>query len=114
MPEKRDIYTAKIYFNGRAGAGKLRPVVILNDFSNGWYTVVEITSISPKDPPSHFDSFKEPIIKWQECGLDESSWVKCHKSNRHNIESERLHKNIGIMDVEDFYNTIVSIYTKNQ
>ena len=83
MPDSGDVYTATIYFKGLSGNCKIRPVLVLNDLKNGWYTIAEITSVAPKNPPGYYDLFKEAIIKWQECGLDEPSYVKCNNNNIH-------------------------------
>lgn len=113
MPNIRDIYTARVYYRGHSGNNKPRPVLIINTLQNDMFTIAEITSVSPKDPPSYFDRFKEPILKWQQCGLDQESWVKCFKGNIHNVDGSRLHQHIGSMDVEDFNNAVMNIFTKN-
>lgn len=100
MPNIGDIYTAIIYFRGRSGNSKPRPVLVLNDLGNGFYTIAEITSKKPKNPPSYYDQFKEFINGWHKCRLDEPSYVKC--KNIHNIEGIRLHDYIGSMDYKEF------------
>lgn len=113
MPNIGDIYTAIIYYRGSSGNSKLRPVLVINDLRNGFYTIAEITSVPPKNPPGYYDGFKEPIIKWQECGLDEASFVKCKSNNIHNIEGIRLHQHIGSIDSVDFSNIINKIIISN-
>ncbi len=113
MPKIGDIYTVIIYYKGQSGNNKQRPVIITNTLNNGEYTIAEITSIPPKDPPIHHDKFKEPIVLWQECGLDQPSWVKCHKGNVHNIAGSRLHQYVGAMDSHDFQNAVMNIYYNN-
>lgn len=112
MPNIRDVYTAIIYFKGRTGNNKPRPVVILNAFENNMFTVAEVTGTSP-DKTTYFSSFKEPILLWNEAGLDRPSWVKCYKGNVHNINGSRLHQYIGIMDNSDWENAVMSIYYNN-
>ncbi|MDD2402175.1 MAG: type II toxin-antitoxin system PemK/MazF family toxin [Clostridia bacterium] len=107
MPDIGDIYTAIIYFKGHSRNFKVRPVLVLNDLNNGWYTIAEITSISPKNPPGYYDLYKEPILNWQECGLNEPSFVKC--KNIHNVEEIRLHNKIGTMNYNDFINIVDKI-----
>lgn len=107
MPDSKDIYLVQIYYKGQLGAFKSRPVLILNTLGNGWVTIAEITSVPPKKPPSHYDKFKEPIIRWDAYGLANPSFIKC--KNIHNIETLRLFKKIGIMDDEEFMNIIEKI-----
>jgi len=113
MPEQRDTYKVIIYYRGQSGAHKIRPVVILNDLGNNLFTIAEITSVSPKNPPKPYDRFKEQIINWEQCGLNEPSWVKCFEENVHNIDIRRLHEKIGVMDSQDFENAIMNIYYNN-
>ncbi|MFA6808921.1 MAG: hypothetical protein WCR27_08000 [Eubacteriales bacterium] len=110
IPDVRDVYTAIIYYKGLKGDKKLRPVVIINMIDSKRCTIAEITSVPPKDPPNYFARFKEPILKWQECGLDKASWVKCFKENIHNINVNRLHQYIGTMNYQDFINVVKNIY----
>lgn len=110
MPNARDVYTAIIYYKGLKGDNKPRPVVIINTIDSNRCTIAEITSVPSKNPPNYFARFKVPILKWQECGLDEESWVKCFKENVHNISIDRLHQYIGTMDYQDFVNVVRNIY----
>ncbi|MDD3833616.1 MAG: type II toxin-antitoxin system PemK/MazF family toxin [Oscillospiraceae bacterium] len=98
-----------IYYKGRSGNCKVRPVLVLNTLNNGWCTIVEITSVAPKNPPGYYDLFKEPILKWKECGLDEPSYVKCNSNNIHNVEEIRLRNKIGKVDYNDFINIVDKI-----
>lgn len=75
-----EIHTAKIYYKGTSGPYKVRPVIIVNEDS-GSYTAAEITSVRPKNPPGFFDECKQEIKEWQQAGLDDPSWVKCHLNN---------------------------------
>jgi len=109
--DSKDIYLVRIYFKGQSGTFKTRPVLILNNLSDGWVTIAEITSVPPKQPPSHYDKFKEPILKWAECGLTNPSFIKC--KNIHNIEISRLFQKIGIMDDDEFINIIEKIDSYN-
>lgn len=111
MPNSKDIYLVRMYYKGQSEAFKSRPVLILNNLGNGWVTIVEITSVPPKQPPSHYDKFKEPIIKWKQCGLANPSFIKC--KNIHNIEISRLFKKIGIMEDDEFINIIDKIDLSN-
>lgn len=114
MPGIGDIYIAIIYYKGLSGNSKPRPVLVLNDLGEGYYTIAEITSVPPKNPPSYFDDFKVPIAKWQECGLDEASFVKCNNNNIHNVEGIRLHQYIGSISPVDFNHIIDKILTCNK
>ena len=113
MPKIGDIYTAIIYYRGSSGNSKPRPVLVINDLGSGFYTIAEITSVPPKNPPSYYDGFKESIIKWKECGLDEASFVKCKDNNIHKVEGIRLHQYIGSIDPNDFNNIINKILICN-
>lgn len=111
MPDSKDIYLVRIYYTGQSGAFKSRPVLILNNLGNGWVTIVEITTVPPKQPPSHYDKFKEPIIRWAQYGLAYPSFIKC--KNIHNIEISRLFQKIGIMADDEFINIIEKIDLSN-
>lgn len=113
MPAIGDIYTAQIFYKGLCGTYKTRPVLVLNELNNGWCTIVEITSVAPKKPPGYFDSFKEPILKWKVCGLNEPSYVKCNINNIHNVEVIRLRNKIGKMEYDDFINIVNKIVNYN-
>jgi len=111
MPESRDIYIVRIYYKGQSGTFKSRPILILNNLGNGWVTIAEITSVPPKQPPSYYDKYKEPIIKWAKYGLTELSFIKC--KNIHNIEESRLYRKIGTIDEDEFINIIDKIDSYN-
>jgi len=111
MPESRDIYLVRIYYKGQSGTFKSRPVLILNTFSNGWVTIAEITSVPPRQPPSYYDKYKEPIVKWTRYGLTEPSFLKC--KNIHNIKESRLSCKIGTFDEDEFINIIDKINSYN-
>jgi len=72
------------------------------------YTVAEITSVPPKD--NYYSKFKEEIKNWQQCGLDEPSYVKC--KNIHNIKESRLYEKIGAME-DDLINILYKIVEYN-
>lgn len=108
MPDSGDIYTAYIFYKSTQGAYKLRPILVLNDDGNGSCTIVEITSIGPKNPPTHYDTFKEEIVGWRKCGLDQPSYVKC--KNVHNVMGLRLKDKIGSMDPDEFEHIVNRIY----
>lgn len=111
MPDSRDIYLVKIYYKGQTGTFKTRPVLLINNLGNGWVTIAEITSVPPRQPPSYYDKFKEPIINWIEYGLNEPSYIKC--KNIHNIEISRLDQKVGIMNADEFINVIEKIDSYN-
>jgi mRNA interferase MazF len=100
MPDMRDIYTIKIYYKGRRGKYKTRPVLILEPLPNEECNIVEITTAGPKKPPTYYDQYKEKIDTWKECGLNALSYVKC--TNIHIIENHRLIKKVGVMSEEEF------------
>lgn len=112
MPNKGDIYSANVFYQKTSGPSKARPVLIINDNSIGGYTIVEITSISPKDPPGYYDKFKEEIKKWSKYGLHEKSYVKCR--NIHNIKGVRFIKYIGTVDSDEFEHIVNKIVEANQ
>lgn len=104
MPNSKDIYKAKIYFRGKGSPFKTRPILVLANNGN-MCTIVELTSVGPKEPPSYFDQFKEEVIGWNKYGLEEPSWAKC--TNIHNVEGIELNNKIGVMG-DDAFNTIVN------
>lgn len=106
MPEIGDIYKVQIFFEGASGPYKSRPVLILDyDDNNKNYTIVEITSKAPKDPPGYYDFAKEEIKNWKDYGLDKPSYVKC--KNISNVNGLRLYEKIGTMKNTDEFNHIV-------
>lgn len=108
-PAISEVWTARIYFKGNSGINKPRPVLVVNVDEENNYTIQEITSVKPKEPPTFYDNFKELIDKWKESGLDEPSYVKCAPSNTHKVERIRLHGYVGVMAEEDFENIIEKI-----
>ncbi|AEB77358.1 type II toxin-antitoxin system PemK/MazF family toxin [Clostridium botulinum] len=103
MADIKDIYIVRIYYEDKIEKAKNRPIIIINKNvtdKETSYTISEITSAKPKDPPRHFDKFKEPIVKWKEAGLDKMSFVKVNKLYK--IPSNKLYKKIGVMTDEDF------------
>lgn len=110
-PEISEIWTARIYFKGRSGRNKARPILIVNYHEdNGLYTIQEITTEEPKEPITYFEACKEFVKKWSEAGLDDESYVKCSPTNTHRIERTRLKKYVGVMDEDDFENIIEKIH----
>jgi mRNA interferase MazF len=108
VPFTKEVFITKVYFKGQTGIYKTRPVLILNyDDVRDVCTLVEITSVAPKDPPKYYDTFKEEIMYWELCGLDEKSYVKC--KNVHNVHGLELNQKIGIMHDDDFYRIVEKI-----
>jgi mRNA interferase MazF len=95
----KDICSIKIFFKGNFGKSKIRPVLILNK-TDEKYTIVEITSESPKNPPTYYDQFKEEIKNWEEYGLERKSYIKC--KNIHNVKPIKFLRKIGTMSNNDF------------
>lgn len=71
MPNISDIYSVRIFYKGQTGQSKIRPVLILNNIGD-IVTIAEITTAEPKNPPTYYDSFKEEIKCWRECGLEKN------------------------------------------
>ena len=90
-----EAYTAKVYFKGVNGTYKKRPVLIVDDSEEGLITFAEITGTKPSVPPKYYDRFKVEIVDWQSVGLNEQSWVKCHKGNLHRVSKDRMIHRIG-------------------
>ncbi len=115
MADIKDIYLVKIYYEDNQKHFKNRPVVIINKNTNEaeeeLYTISEITSSKPKTPPSYYDEFKEPIIKWKKAGLDKMSFVKSNKL--HLVKSDKLYKKIGVMENDDFFRIVKRIIEEN-
>ncbi|MCR8641559.1 type II toxin-antitoxin system PemK/MazF family toxin [Paenibacillus sp. N1-5-1-14] len=110
-PSISEVWKTKIYYKGTSGSGKIRPVLVVNyEEDSDLYTIQEITSVEPKEPPTHYDGLKQVISKWKEAGLDEKSYVKCSHTNTHKIGRVRLRGYIGILDEEDFETIIERIY----
>jgi mRNA-degrading endonuclease toxin of MazEF toxin-antitoxin module len=104
------IHLAKIFYKGRSGASKVRPVLIIKAQGNrGLFTIVEVTSVPPKDLPGFFDTYKEKINHKKRTGLFEPSFVKCHENNIHLVKKYRLHKKIGRLEPKDLSRIIERI-----
>lgn len=109
-----NIYLAKIYYKGRSGASKIRPVLILKDQKDrGLYTIVEITSVPPKHIPGFFDKYKEQIDYKKRAGLLKMSYVKCHDNNIHRVKKYRLHKRLGSLEPNDLSRVLERITEEN-
>lgn len=101
MPDLREIYRVKIYFEDDPSQFKIRPILIIDvDSDSGLFTITEITSSKPKVPPTYHDQYKEPIINWRRAGLTEPSYVKTHKIYR--IEQDKLLEFVGEVPGIDF------------
>jgi mRNA-degrading endonuclease toxin of MazEF toxin-antitoxin module len=97
-----NIHLAKIYYRGRSGTSKVRPVLVINDQGDrGLYTIVEVTSVPPKHLPGFFDTYKEKIDLKKRTGLGKPSYVKCHENNIHRVKRYRLHRRIGSLESND-------------
>jgi mRNA interferase MazF len=109
-----DIHLVNIYYKGTSGPGKARPVLIINYQNNlGLYTIAEITSVPPKNPPGFFDICKEKIDGWRLAGLDGPSYVKCHANNIHRVKSHRLNRWIGNLGPNELLRIIQKITEVN-
>lgn len=83
MPSVGEIHSVIIYFENNPQDFKIRPVLIIDiDANTNICTFAEITSSGPKNPPSFYDQFKEPIYKWKEAGLEKLSFVKTHRIHK--------------------------------
>jgi len=104
MADIRDIYVVRIYYENDIKNFRNRPIIIINktveQLKEKFFTISEITGAKPKTPPSYYDNFKEPIIKWKKAGLDKLSFVKTNKLQV--VKSDKLYKKIGEMDNGDF------------
>lgn len=110
-PEISEVWTARIYFKGKTGESKRRPVLVINvNEATGEYTIQEITTVKPDDPPTYYDGFKQIINKWKEANLDEESYVKCAPTNTHKVDKVRLIGYIGVTEEEDFEAIIEKIF----
>ncbi len=107
-----ELHTAYVYFKGTEGDFKTRPVLIIDDSEEALITFAEISSVEPNIPPKYFDSFKIEIIEWSQAGLNEHSWVKCHKGNIHRVPKDRVGKYIGIVDDESLLRIIDRIVSQ--
>lgn len=110
MAKFGDIYIAKVYFKGQAGQSKRRPVLIVDDSEDNLFTIAEITSVEPNDPPKTYDLFKIDIPDWKVAGLDRQSWVKCHKSNIHRVPRNRLINFVGEVGERTMLDILDRIY----
>lgn len=115
MNEIGDVYKVLIYFDDGTNRYKSRPALIINKqtFQGvNIFTIAEITSVSPKSPPTYYDGFKVPIREWGKIGLDKKSYVKTH--NIHKIEEDKLYEYIGKMNNKDFeliFDTIIENFS---
>jgi mRNA interferase MazF len=111
-PNIGDIYKVLIYFEDDETQYKSRPAVIINIQEDKYFTIAEITSIPPNVPPKYYDSFKVPIYKYSEAGLNRMSYVKANKL--HKIVEDKLYEFLGKMDLEDLQNAINKIIEINE
>lgn len=112
MADIGDVYTGFIYFKGNTGDHKDRPFLII-DYVDELYTIVEITSVEPKNPPGYFDTCKQYLEDWSVAGLEDPSWAKCHKNNIHRIDEIRFHKYLGSVTSDDFFTIFKKITEVN-
>ncbi len=108
-----DIYSVKIFYDDNPSQHKTRPVLVVNvEEELGLYTIAEITRTGPKNPPTYFDQFKEPIFDWRRAGLNSSSFVKTHKIHR--VPEDKLLKFCGELEGNELVrilNRIVEVNT---
>ena len=74
MPEKWEIWDAKVKFEDDPDTVKERPVLVI-DQSNCFLISLKITSHEPRE--QYFGEYV--IMKWQEAGLSEESTIRCSK-----------------------------------
>lgn len=114
MPNIGDIYKVKVFFKGTSGPYKVRPVLIVDeDSENGLFTIAELTSVEPKNPPGRFDAYKQKLEDWGSAGLDEETYVKCFKGNIHRVQDYRLFEFIGSVTSDDITNIFTKIIELN-
>ncbi|WP_077212374.1 type II toxin-antitoxin system PemK/MazF family toxin [Bacillus dakarensis] len=112
MAKVGDVYKVRIYFKGKSGTNKPRPVLII-DQDEEYFTIVELTSVEPKEPPGYFDNCKQKIVDWVRAGLDEESYAKCHKGNIHRVEESRLFEYLGTLTANDLINVLEKVNEVN-
>ena len=61
MPNIGDIYSVEIFYDDNPSESKIRPVLVI-DVEDNICLFVEITTTSPKTPPTYYDQFKEPPL----------------------------------------------------
>jgi mRNA-degrading endonuclease toxin of MazEF toxin-antitoxin module len=109
-----NIHLAKIYYRGRSGTSKVRPVLIIKDQGKrGLFTIVEVTSVPPKHVPGFFDTYKEKIDHKKRTGLFEPSYVKCHENNIHRVKKYRLQRRLGRLEPNDLSRILERITERN-
>ncbi|MHB1405546.1 MAG: type II toxin-antitoxin system PemK/MazF family toxin [Desulfitobacteriaceae bacterium] len=112
MPDIREIYRVKVFFEDNPSEFKIRPILIVDfDTDSALFTITEITSTQPKVPPTYHDRFKEPIINWRRAGLTEPSYVKTHKIFR--IEQDKFLEFVGEVPGLDFDRILARIIEVN-
>ena len=112
MPDIREIYRVKVFFEDNPSEFKTRPILIIEvDPDSTLFTITEITSSQPKVPSTYHDQFKEPIINWRRTGLTEPSYVKTHKIYR--IEQDKLLEFVGEVPCLDFDRILTRIIEVN-
>ncbi|MBQ0101085.1 MAG: PemK family transcriptional regulator [Lachnospiraceae bacterium] len=74
MPDKWEIWNAKVKFEDDPNTVKERPVLVI-DKSNCFLISLKITSHEPRE--QCYGEYQ--IIKWQEAGLSEESTIRCTK-----------------------------------
>ena len=108
-----DIYSVKIFYEDDPSQYKTRPVLVVDvEEELSLYTIAEITRTSPKNPPTYFDQFKEPIFDWRRAGLNSPSYVKTHKIHR--VPEDKLLRycgELGSNELVRILNRIVDVNT---
>lgn len=114
MVEIGSICCIKLYYTGLTGESKVRPVLVIDaDYENNLYTIVKITSVGPKNPPTYHDRYKIEIQNWKQYGLDKQSWVKINDENIYRVSGDKFVKILGAMDVHnpksEFYSILAEL-----
>ena len=71
-----DIFWLDVEFEDEPDTSKRRPVIIVAGNADELLILVSTTSQPPSNPPSFYDQFKIPILKWRNNGFTKPSWVK--------------------------------------
>lgn len=99
--ELGDIYYIEKAFEDDPSKSKRRPAIIVDIDNNGKLLLLVVTtSQGRKNPPSHFDQFKHPILNWRKAGLDKPSWCLCYSLLK--VPKEALLNYIGTLDDRDY------------
>jgi hypothetical protein len=96
-----EVYVTKIAYEDDPTTFKWRPVLVINSLE-GVSTIVEISSIPPRNPPTFHDTFKVPIRDFVKAGLRKKSFVRTHMV--YNVEDICLRGPAGIIDNDELIN----------